>query len=357
MKLTLKNGLIGAGVALVLLVAGVAIWFFVHKDDDEPKDFAASNGRLEATEVNVASKMAGRVQEILVKEGDLVKQNDVLAKMDMSALQAQLLQARAELANAISRKDAAQAQISQRDADAVTAQAVLLQRNSELDLAGKTAARSKALLLERATSVQEADNDSARLNNARAAVTVAKAQIATADAGIRAAHAQVQQAEAGILAADAGVKRLESDLEDGILRAPLAGRVQFRVAQPGEVVGNGGNVLSLIDLSDVYMTFFLPTNLAGRVALGADVRLVLDAAKQYVIPAKVSFVADVAQFTPKTVETESEREKLMFRIKARIDPELLKKNIHNVKTGVPGVAHVQLNASQPWAKELKVNLP
>lgn len=80
----------------------------------------------------------------------------------------------------------------------------------------------------------------------------------------------------------------------------------------------GGRVLNLVDLGDVYMTFFLPTDQAGRLSIGSEVRLVLDAAPQYIIPAKVSYVADVAQFTPKTVETAEERQKLTFRIKAQI---------------------------------------
>lgn len=84
--------------------------------------------------------------------------------------------------------------------------------------------------------------------------------------------------------------------------------MQYRVSQPGEVLGAGGKVLNLVDLNDVYMNVFLPAQQAGRVALGADVRLILDAAPQYVIPAKVTFVASVAQFTPKTVETANERE-------------------------------------------------
>lgn len=91
--------------------------------------------------------------------------------------------------------------------------------------------------------------------------------------------------------------------------------------------------------------------------MGAPVHLVLDAIPQYVIPAKVTFVADVAQFTPKTVETASERQKLMFRVKARIAPELLKKHIHAVKTGLPGMAYVQLNLKSKWPANLQVNVP
>jgi HlyD family secretion protein len=124
------------------------------------------------------------------------------------------------------------------------------------------------------------------------------------------------------------------------------------VAQPGEVLSAGGRVLNLVDLSDVYMTFFLPTAQAGRIAIGSDVRLVLDAAPQYVIPAKVSFIADVAQFTPKTVETEEERQKLMFRVKARISPELLKKHVQQVKTGLPGMAYVRTDLSAEWPARL-----
>jgi HlyD family secretion protein len=141
------------------------------------------------------------------------------------------------------------------------------------------------------------------------------------------------------------------------LKSPRDGRVQFRIAQPGEVLSAGGKVLNMVDLGDVYMTFFLPTASAGRVQIGAEARLVLDAAPQYVIPARATFVADVAQFTPKTVETADERQKLMFRIKAHIAPDLLKKHIRNVKTGLPGMAYVQLDPQAEWPSDLEVKLP
>ena len=164
-------------------------------------------------------------------------------------------------------------------------------------------------------------------------------------------------AEAAVDAAKATVDRIQADIDDSTLRAPRDGRVQYRVVQPGEVVGAGGKVLNIVDLSDVYMTFFLPTEAAGRVAIGSEVHLVLDAIPQYVVPARATFVADVAQFTPKTVETAEERQKLMFRIKAKIPPDLLKKYIRQVKTGLPGMAYVRVNPNAPWLAKLQVKLP
>ena len=114
---------------------------------------------------------------------------------------------------------------------------------------------------------------------------------------------------------------------------------------------------SLADLTDVYMTFFLPETVAGRVALGSEVRIVLDAAPNFVIPASVSFVASTAQFTPKTVETASERQKLMFRVRAQISQELLREHLNQVKTGLPGVAWVKLDAKAEWPQNLSVRVP
>ena len=153
------------------------------------------------------------------------------------------------------------------------------------------------------------------------------------------------------------VERIKADIDDNDLKAPRDGRVQYRVAQPSELLGAGGRVLNLVDLNDVYMIFFLPTAEARRVPLGSEVRLVMDAAPQYVFPAKVSFVANVAQFTPKTVETASEREKLMFRIKAHIPPDLLRKYIKHVKTGLPGMAYVRLDPQAQWPGHLQVKMP
>ena len=174
---------------------------------------------------------------------------------------------------------------------------------------------------------------------------------------LRATQVQVVATEAAIEAAQASIERVEVDIADSTLKAPRGGRVLYRLAEPGEVLGAGGKVLTLLDLSDVYMVIFLPATEAGRVPLGAQARLVLDAAPEYVVPAEVSFVAPRAQFTPKQVETRSVRETLAFRVKVRIDPELLARYEDLVKTGVPGVAYVQVRPEAPWPEHLTPRLP
>jgi HlyD family secretion protein len=129
--------------------------------------------------------------------------------------------------------------------------------------------------------------------------------------------------------------------------------VQYRVSNVGEVLPAGGKVLTMIDISSVYMDIYLPTSEAGRAKIGTDARIVLDAYPKTVIPAKVSFVATKSQFTPKTVETQTERERLMFRIRVRIDPALLRAHAEAVRTGLPGVAYLRLDPSVEWPARLQ----
>jgi HlyD family secretion protein len=319
--------------------------------------FVNGNGRIEATEIDIATKLPGRVRDVLVREGDFVTPGQTLALMQIDTLQAQRNEAQAQYQQAINAEASAKAQIALRESDQRAAEAVVKQRDSELDAARRRLARSETLSKEGASSMQELDDDRARVNSAQAAVAAAKAQVTAAAAAVVAARAQQTGAVSAIAATQATIDRVQADITDSDLKAPRAGRIQFRVAQPGEVLAAGGRVLNMVDLSDVYMTFFLPTRAAGRVALGQDVRIILDAAPQWVIPAKVTFVSSTAQFTPKTVETESEREKLMFRVRAAIDPELLKKHLQYVKTGLPGVAWIKLNANDAWPANLQVKVP
>ncbi len=356
MKTPQNNWLIRSAFLLALAVIAVFAWL-KYTGDDGDAGLASGNGRIEAVEIDIAAKSPGRVKEILVNEGELVAAGQVVARMDTDVLAAQLRQAEAQLQQAMSAVAAAHSQLALREAEKAANLAVLAQREAELDIARKRQARSSLLASEGASSQQEADDDSARVKGAQAAVGAVRAQIAAADAAVAAARTQIVGAESAVAAVQAGIERIQADIKDSDLLAPRDGRIQYRVAQPGEVVGGGGRVLNMVDLSDVYMTFFLPTAVAGKLALGDEVRLVLDAASQYVIPAKVSFVADVAQFTPKTVETADEREKLMFRVKARIDPDLLKKHILQVKTGLPGMAYVRLDRAMPWPERLALKLP
>ena len=317
-KSTLTRLVVGIAVAVAIIT-----WRAL-RPVGLPAGIAAGNGRIEATEINIATKTPGRVVEILAREGDFVQAGAILARMDTQALLARLAEAQAHVRQAENAHLTAKATVNQRESELAAAQAVVAQRRAEFDAAAKRLKRSQRLVGEGATPQQEVDNNQARVLGMQAAVSTALAQVAAARAGIEAMKSQVVEAQSMIEASKATVVRLKADIDDNELKAPIDGRVQYRVAEPGEVLNAGGRVLSMVDLADVYMTFFLPTEAAGKVALGSDIRLVLDAVPEYVIPAKASFVAGVAQFTPKTVETESERLKLMFRIRTRIDPELLK---------------------------------
>ncbi len=351
-----NNKLIPVIVALVVALGGWAVWKALQPKGPG-EGFVSGNGRIEATEIDVATKLGGRVVDIFAGEGDFVKAGDVLVQMQIDVLQAQRDEARAQHQQAINNVASAEAQVAVRESDRAAAEALVGQRQSELDAARRRLARSQTLSGEGAASIQELDDDRATVRSAEAAVSAARAQVAAAVAAIAAAKAQLVGAKSAVEAAAATVARVEADITDSQLKSPRDGRVQFRVAQPGEVLGAGGKVLNLVDLADVYMTFFLPEQAAGRVAMGSEARIILDAAPNYVIPARISFVSSTAQFTPKTVETASERQKLMFRVKAQIPPELLQQHLKQVKTGLPGVAWLKLDAQAQWPAELQTRLP
>jgi HlyD family secretion protein len=352
MKTNLKTAITSA-LLLAAAAAGLLAWS-PWRTQGLGEGFVSGNGRIEATEIAVATKLAGRVEKILVAEGEFVKAGQPLAQMQIESLQAQREEALARLQQAQQAVSGAEVQVALQESNYQAALAVVAQRESDLDTAQRRLPRSEKLAQEGFFSSQLLDDDRAKVRSLQASVSAAKSQAKAAQVGIAAARNQISGAQANVRALQATLARIDVELTDSELKAPRDGRVQFRVAQPGEVLGGGGRVLNLIDLSDVYMTFFLPETVAGRVALGSDVRIVLDAAPQFVIPAKVSFVASAAQFTPKTVETASERQKLMFRVRAQIDQGLLQRHLEQVKTGLPGVAWLKLDPKAQWPAQLTV---
>ncbi|WP_251978389.1 HlyD family secretion protein [Salinicola avicenniae] len=342
------------GLVLLAALAGLAWRWLTPAGYGE--SIAAGNGRIEATEIDIATKLAGRVDSILVSEGDFVEPEQIVARMNVDSLTAERRQAEAERQRARHALQTARAGVAQADSQRAAAVATVGQRDAEQDAARRRYERSSSLLQRNVISRQQVDDDRASMLSARAALAAAEAQVSAAEASVGAARSQVIEAESAIEAAQASVERVQSDIDDSTLRADRLARVQYRIVEPGEVVGAGGKVLNLVDLTDVYMTFFLPTEQAGRVVLGDEVHLILDAAPDYVLPARVSFVSSVAQFTPKTVETRNEREKLMFRVRGRLDADLLHQHIQQVKTGLPGMAYVKLDPQAEWPESLRVNV-
>lgn len=339
------------GIAVIVAVAAYSIWHGM-RDTAPGKGFAGGNGRIEATEMDIAAKLAARVDKVLVQEGDFVKEGQELVVMQTDTLKAQKAEAIALHYQAIAEELRAKAQVSLKQSDKVAAKAVVGQRASDLDKTERRLARTSVLSKRGAVSVQDFDDDETAMHAAKAALASAQAQVTVADAGIKAAEAEAEGAAAKIRAAAATVARIEADIRDSTLVAPRDGRIQYRIAQEGEVTTAGGKVLNLVDLADVYMTFFLPGTEAGKLSMGQEARLVLDAAPDWPVPASITFVASTAQFTPKTVETESERQKLMFRVKAHINPALLKDTMEYVKVGLSGMAWVKTDPAAQWPDSL-----
>ncbi|WP_050525798.1 HlyD family secretion protein [Pseudorhodobacter aquimaris] len=325
----MKKTLFGAAALVVAIGLGGLIWWQSSQGSGLPEGISMSNGRIEAERIDVASKLAGRVAELAVAEGDWVEAGQVLARVDTTELQAQLHQAQATVLQAQQQKLQAEAQLRQYQSALTTAEA-------EFQRVEKLATNAIA--------------SQAQLDTQRTALASAQAAVASAEAGI-------PLAEATIAAAQAAVDRIQSLIDDSSLKAPRAGRVQYVLAHAGEVVAAGSSIVTLTDLSDMYMTIFLPARDAGRLAVGAEARIILDAIPDYVIPAKVTFVASSAQFTPRSVETQDERDQLMFRVKLTVAPELLANYQDRARAGVPGVGYVRVVGDADWPADLAVRLP
>lgn len=328
-KKNFSHGKTSFVLLVAILIGGGYFAWQKFKPLEVPLGFTKSNGRLEAERTDIATKFPGRVKQVLVDEGDSVKAGQILVIMDTAELEAQLQEAEAAIRES-------EQQLGQ-------SKALLAQRKSELKLATQEYERSRALGEKGYTPIEKVQQRLAVKN--------------TAEAAIKSANAGIARAKAAIAAAVARADRLKENLKDYTLKAPHSGRVQYRLVQPGEVLGAGGRVLTLLDLTDVYMTIFLPINDVAALEIGAEARILPDTVIHYVIPATVSFVASDAQFTPKYVETKSEREKLMFRVKLRLPQDVLKRYAKRVKAGVTGVAYVKITPDTQWPDYLAVNLP
>ena len=316
------------GLAILGVGAGVAYWQHMRQIG-LPIGIVSGNGRIEADEIDTDTKFAGRIAEMLADEGDMVKGGQVLARTDTQDLEAQL------------RKSEAQVEQAQRSLDEAHSNVDL--QKTQLTLAQQEFDRTSALVTRGFATFELLDQRRQALNGAIAA--------------LKGASDRVGEAERALDAATHDVELYSVNIADNTLVAPRDGRIQYRTANIGEVLPAGGRVFTMLDILYVYMDIYLPTADAGKVKIGADARIVLDARPDLAIPAKVAFIATQAQFTPKTVETKDERDKLMFRFRVKIDPDRLRVRGPAVRSGLPGVAYVKQDPAVAWPPALQGSVP
>jgi HlyD family secretion protein len=315
---------------IIVSIAVVAVAFFVFqywkaKQSELPQGIASGNGRIEAKLVDAVAKDALRVKEILVDEGDLVKPGQVLVRLDTATFDSQLNQAKLQVATAQER--------------VASANFAVVRQQSLVDNAQLEFERTRKLVEQNALSQREFDERNTSLRTSTAALAEAEAQLRTAK----------QEVEV----AQANVATIQTHIDDATLKSPVTGRVLYRLAEPGEMLAAGGKALTLVNLQDVYMEIYLPSEQAASLKVGAEARLTVDYAPGRAAAAHVSFVSPEAQFTPKQVETRSERDKLMFRVKIQVPQELVSGYIERVKTGVRGVGYVKIKESAVWPSWLQ----
>ena len=319
-------------IALAVIAVGVVAFFgyqyFQSKRNAVPEGIAYGNGRIEAKLADVSAKEALRVKDILVDEGDLVTPGQVLVHLDTVTLDAQLAEANANVAAANERL--------------AVAEATITKVKSQIKLARIEADRSRKLVAENAGSQREYD--------------VRKASVETHTAALAEAEAQRETARREVTVAEANAATVQTRIDDATLKSPVLGRVLYRLAEPGEVLGAGGKALTLVNLEDVYMEIFLPAAEAAAVKVGAEGRLTVDYEPGRSAIGYVSFVSPEAQFTPKEVETRSEREKLVFRVKIQVPKSLVTHYVQHIKTGVRGVGYVKISESAVWPDWLQNNV-
>jgi HlyD family secretion protein len=381
---------IAAGLLIVIALGGVAAWRLVLARSALPAAVVGVSGRIEGDDSAVAAKTSGRIRAISVREGDRVEAGAVIAVLDDDQTRAREQQAEAAVRQADARARAVQHQIAvlneqlrqselgvdQSRADAQgkvsEAEARLAAAESQLAQAQATYAQArwdreaaerlyqKELIAEQEARRAQSNEESQvavvgaarrQVEAARGALTAARANLvnpAIRTSQMAAVRGQILQAEADLAAAQADAERFRNQLEEARANrrdlqviAPFGGTVATRTAEPGEVVMAGTPVITLIDLTRVYLRAFVPEGQIGRVRVGQSARVYLDSAPSTPIEAVVSRIDPEASFTPENTYFREDRVKQVVGVKL-----LLNGAVGFAKPGMPADGEILVDGSQ-----------
>jgi len=292
-----------------------------------PSNTLTASGNVEATEVQIAAEVGGRIVELRVEEGDRVKAGDVIATLDTKDTELQMERARAERAAASAQLRLLEAGARSEDVrqaeaqvDAATSEIAAIDveiRNAQVDLD-----RFEALLSANAGSQKQRDDAKARVDLARERkrsaeerVRVARASLERVRAGAR--REELDNARARVAAVDAQIAVLEKSLRDAAVVAPVTGVVTQKLLDAGELVPPRAPLVIVTDLDHAWANLFVPEPVVPRLALGQAATIRTDAGTT--VPGKVTFISPRAEFTPRNVQTADERSKLVYRVKVSAD--------------------------------------
>jgi HlyD family secretion protein len=325
---------------VILLAAAVAAGFYFYprfKTKPAPSNEIALSGNIEAHESLSSFKVAGRIVELPIDEGQQVKQDDLLARLEDSDIRQKV---RIDEASVVVRQsNLALAQAGTRDQEVKALQQSVVDAQADLTLKKADSDRAQQLFSKDELSAQDRDRAVTAFKRSEAALIVAQQHLSQAEEGSRKEDIAIAQANLEQAKANLGLSRINSSYTT--LRAPAAGIITVRQAELGEVIAPGTPVVSVADLDHIWLRSYIAETDLGRIHWGQDTTITTDTypGKQY--HGRIAFIAPNAEFTPKSVQTYKERVTLVYRIKIDVDNPN-----HELKPGMPADARLQLAPTQ-----------
>jgi len=331
-----------AVVVFLALFVGVGV-FVYYSQRSEKEGGISYSGTVEATDSNLSFQASGHVTEVFAREGQAVKQGQVLARLDQAEFAARLEQAKAGLEKAVRAKAQLEESLAlyrgSLPAEVRRAEAGVGAAKNTLEDAKRNADRYEELFRRGVVSQRErdsvrltSDNALSRLEEARAVLNAAKSNLKRIDSVKR----DIEGADAQIALAKAALDQAEIQLGYTRLTSPYAGVIVSRNVEPGEVVSPGREVFTLSDLSQVDLKIFVDEPDIGKVRPGQKVKVAVDSFPGKFFHGTVSYISPEAEFTPKVIQTKKERVKLVYLVKVSLpNPR------YELKTGMPADAFLQ----------------
>lgn len=307
-----SNTIIKVLTVTIILCIIIAISFFVYKNfiKEQDNNLIKGNGRIEAREVAVSAKFGGKIVQLDTNEGDEVKKDQLLAVIDSRSLEAEIEAQKAKENEILKQISAIDAEINA--------------TKSDIKFYEKELERTKTLMKKNFASQLELDKNINALDKVKAKLN-----------SLYANKKSLQASQKSLLAA---IKAQEINLADMKIYSPIDGVILYKLVENGEMIANGGRMFIMYNPNDLYMTIYMPAEKAGQIKLGDKATIKLDAYPDKSFPATVTFVAENAEFTPKEVETQKERQKLVFRVKLSLDNNLNRE----AKPGMPGDGYIEI---------------